>query len=50
MSARVLRMTDKARAGNRRRVNKWRGSHREAYNEYMRKYRSLRSVIHEKTK
>lgn len=36
-------MTPKARAGNNRRVKRWRLKNRERYNEYMRRYRSRRN-------
>lgn len=40
LSARVLRMSDRARAGNNRRCAKWRSNHRKKYNAYMREYRA----------
>lgn len=33
-------LTEKARAGNRRRVKAWRERHRDTYNERMRVYRA----------
>ena len=35
----VYYMTPKAKAGNRKRCNRWRVKNREAYNAYMRAYR-----------